>query len=92
MQIQHFYFGTAFIYSTGVWISIGMAKSKNAIIACVKHAPQSKNAVCANIKHGRYFHLTSNFWSINFHAKKLYVQMFDTVDTLFSYGRGLIVC
>ncbi len=55
-------------------------------------APQSKNAVSTNIKHSRYIHLMSNFSSIHFHAKRLYVHMFDIVDTPFSYGRGLITC
>ncbi len=55
-------------------------------------ATQSKNAVSTNIKHNRYIHLMSNFSSIHFHTKRLYVHIIDTVDTLFSYGRGLIVC
>ena len=55
-------------------------------------APQSKNAVSTNIKHSRYIHFMSNFLSILFHTKKLYVPMFDMVDTPFRYGRGLIVC
>ncbi len=33
-----------------------------------------------------------NLSSIHFHTKKMYVPMFDIVDTPFSYGRGLIVC
>ncbi len=55
-------------------------------------APQSKNAVSTNIKHRRYIHLMSNFLSIHFYTRRLYVHMFDLVDTPFSYGRGLIVC
>ncbi len=56
-------------------------------------APQSKNAVSANIKHSStYIHLMSNFLSIHFHTKRLYVHMFDKVDTSFSYGGVLIVC
>ncbi len=55
-------------------------------------APQSKNAVSTNIKHSRYIHLMSNFSSILFHTKRLYVHMFDIVDPPFIYGRGLIVC
>ncbi len=31
-------------------------------------APQSKNAVCENTKHCRYFHYSTYFWSIHFHA------------------------
>ncbi len=34
----------------------------------------------------------SNFLSIHLCTKRLYVYMFDIVDTLFSYGRGLILC
>ncbi len=55
-------------------------------------APQSKNAVSTNIKHSRYIHLMSNCSSIHFHTKKLYLHMFDAVDTPFSYGKGFIVC
>ena len=55
-------------------------------------APQSKNAVCANIKDSSSIHLMSNFWSIHFHAQRLYVHMFDIVDILFSYERVLIIC
>ena len=55
-------------------------------------ASQSKNAVSRNIKQSRYIHLMSNFSSISFHIERLYVHMFDIVDTPFSYGRGLIVC
>ncbi len=55
-------------------------------------APQSKNAVSTNTKHSRYIHLMSNFSSIHFHTKRLYVHTFDLVDTLFSYERGLIDC
>ena len=53
--------------------------------------PPSKKAVSTNIKHSRCIHLMSNFSSIHFHTKRLYVYMFDIVDTPFSYGRGLIV-
>ncbi len=55
-------------------------------------APQSKNAVSTTIKHGRYIYLMSIFLSIHFHTKRLYVHLFDIVDTPFSYRRGLIVC
>ena len=55
-------------------------------------APQSKNAVSTIYKQSRYIHLMSNLSSIHFHTKRLYVHMFDIVDTSFSYGRGLIVC
>ena len=48
-------------------------------------APQSENAVCTNIKYSRYSQLTSNFLSIPFHAKRLYVHnyvyMFQIVHT-----------
>ena len=54
-------------------------------------ASQSKTAVSTNIKHSRYIHLMSDFLSIHFHTERLYVHMFDVVDTPFSYGRGLIV-
>ncbi len=43
-------------------------------------ALQSKNAVWANMKHSRYFHLTSNFWSIHTHGKKGDVQTFGIVE------------
>ena len=33
-----------------------------------------------------------NFISIHSYAKKLYLHMFGTVDTVFSYERELIVC
>ncbi len=55
-------------------------------------APQSKNTVSRSIKLSRYIHLMSNFLSIHFHTRMLYVHMIDIVDTLFSYGRGLIIC
>ena len=55
-------------------------------------APQSKNAVSTNINNRRYIHLMSNFSSVHLHTKRLYVYMFDIVDTVFSYGRRLIVC
>ena len=35
--------------------------------------PQSKNAASTDIKHSRYMHLMSNFLSIHFHTKRLYV-------------------
>ncbi len=54
-------------------------------------ASQSKNAVSTNLKHSRYIHLMSNFLSIHSHTKRLYVHMFDIVDTAFNYCRALIV-
>ncbi len=33
----------------------------------------------------------SNFSSIHFHTKRLYVYIFDVVDNAFSYGKGLII-
>ncbi len=47
--------------------------------SCLIHwftsAPQSKNQVSTNIKHSRYNHLImSNFLSIHFHTKSLYVH------------------
>ena len=33
-----------------------------------------------------------NFTSIHSHAKKLYLHMFDIVDTAISYERELVVC
>ncbi len=71
------------------------ALSSNSICHChhfSTSAPQSTNEVSTNIKQSRYIHLMSNFLSIHFHTKGLQVHMFDIVDTLFSYGRGLIVC
>ena len=55
-------------------------------------APQSKNAVSTNIKHSVYIQSMSNFSTIDFHTKRLYVHMIDIADTPFSYGRELIVC
>ena len=55
-------------------------------------AVQSKNAVCAFTKHSRYFHSTYYFTSIHSHAKKLYLHMFDIVDTAFDFERKLIIC
>ena len=44
------------------------------------------------IKHSRYTCFKMyNFTSIHSHAKTLYLHMFDTVDTAFSYERELIV-
>ncbi len=68
---------------------------ENQFVVPLNYIPavQSKNAVSANIKHGRYFHQTSIFWAIYYlWYKKLYVHMVDMVDTVFSYGRALIVC
>ncbi len=49
-------------------------------------AAPSKNAVSANIKHSRYPSIEQlNFWSIHYCDKRLYVHMFDMVDTAFSY-------
>ncbi len=45
-----------------------------------------------NIKHSRYIHLMWNFLLIHFQPKGQYVNMFDIVDTPFSYKTGLIVC
>ena len=44
------------------------------------------------MKYRRYFYLRYNFPSIHFHAKMLYLHMFDIVDTVFSFERKLIVC
>ncbi len=41
----------------------------------------SKNAVSTNIKHSSYINLMSHFSSIHCHTKRLYVHMFDMVDT-----------
>ena len=58
----------------------------------MKSAVLSKNAICAFLKHSIHFHLTYSFTSIPSHAKKLYLHMFDIVDTAFSYERELITC
>ena len=50
-------------------------------------ALQNKNAVCEFIKHSRYIYLTNNFTSIHSHAERLYLHMFDLVDTAFSYEK-----
>ena len=55
-----------------------------------KSTVQSKNTVCAFIKHSKYFRLQYNFTSIHSHVKKLYLHMFDIVDTAFRYERELI--
>ncbi len=60
-------------------------------ISLLCSAPQSKNAVSTNMKHSRNIHLMSIFLSIHFHTKRLYVHMFDIVDTPFSSGE-LIIC
>ena len=47
---------------------------------------QSKNAVCANIKLIWYFHYQmSNFRQIHSRGIRFYGQMFDMVDTAYSY-------
>ena len=80
------------LQSTG---DLTWSSKMNRISGICISAPQSKNSVSTSIKHTRYIHLMSNFSSIHIHTKRLYVHMFDIVDivdTLFSYGRGLIVC
>ncbi len=64
----------------------------SSLIRYFNAAVPSKNAVSANIKHKRYFLFTSSVWSIHYCGKRLYVHMFDMVDTAFRYGRALIVC
>ncbi len=60
---------------------------------CPSYLPHKvKTQYLQNIKHSRYIHLMSNFLSIHSHSKRLYEHTFDIVDTLFSYGRALIVC
>ncbi len=71
--------------------SVACTRTPQFVIS-VNSAPQSKNAVSTNTKHSRYIHLMSNFSLIHSHGKRLYVYMFDIVDTPFSYGRGSIVC
>ena len=66
-----------------------MLKLQGGIL--IYSAPQTTNAVSTNIKHSRYIPLMSNFSSIDFRTKRLYLLMFDIVDTPFSYGRELIV-
>ncbi len=34
-----------------------------------------------HMKQSRYIHLMSNFSSIHFHTERMYVHMFDMVDT-----------
>ena len=44
----------------------------------IKHsAIPSKNAVSTNTQHNRYFHETSNFCSIYYCGKRLYVHIFN---------------
>ena len=50
-------------------------------VSSYSSAPESKNAVCAFIKQSEYFHVTYDSTSIHSHATKLYVHMFDIVDT-----------
>ena len=45
-------------------------------------AVQNQNTVCVFMKHSRYFHKTYNFISIHYHAKKVYLQMFDIINTV----------
>ena len=54
----------------------------------------NKNAVSANIiiVDTSIKHPISGQSNTNYYGKRLYVQMFDMVDTAFSYGRALIVC
>ena len=54
-------------------------------IFMINAAVPSKNTASADIKHSRYFHKTSNFWSIHYCGKRLYVRMFHIVDTAFRY-------
>ncbi len=68
----------------------GMCRMLGTLLS--RSAHQVKMQYLQNIKHSRYIHLMSNFLSIHFHTKRLYVHMFDIVDTPLSYGRGLIVC
>ncbi len=79
------------LYSTS-WFLWPETQLSIALLLYWYSATQSKNAVSINIKLSRYIHLMSNFSSIHFHTKRLYVHMFDIVDTPFSYRRQLIVC
>ncbi len=87
------YSQTALIIGDGVNLHSLTHPQKYIVFSQVLHhfCPQSKNAVSTNIKHSRYIHLMSNFLSINFHTKRLYIHISDDVDTPFSYGRGLII-
>ena len=67
-----------------------LSKSNSMFQRSLPH--QVKTQLSTNIKHRRYIHLMWNFLPIHFHTKRLYVHMDEIVDTLFSYGRWLIVC
>ena len=54
-------------------------------------AVQSKHALCAFIEHNPYFHYTYNFTSIHSHGKKLYLHMFDIINTVLRSERELII-
>ncbi len=95
------YFFISFLKFVGkVTISGSLTKTHftliSGLVLLIVHNPYAavlcKNAVSANTKHGRYFHQTSHFRSIHNCSKRLYVHMFDVVDTAFSYGRALIIC
>ena len=80
-----------------IWVWVANTTARKSILwhcyaLCNSSAVPSKNAVSADINHSRYFHWTSNFWSIHYCVKRLYVHMFDMLDTVLSYGRALIVC
>ncbi len=52
-------------------------------------AVPSKNTVSAIVRTSIKRQI---FWWIYSYGKRLYVHVFDMVDTAFSYGRALIVC
>ncbi len=64
-----------------------MKKRANFLDPCVivQSAVPSENKVSAIINRSRYFHLTSNCWSIHYYGERLYVHTFGMVDTAFSY-------
>ena len=79
------------------WEGVGWLQSFRKIYSCLsipqeQYCRPSKNTVSANIKHIRYFHQSSNFWSIHYYSKSLYVHVWYMVDTAFSYWTALIVC
>ncbi len=67
MKIICFYEGKrCFEYSNDL---VGFEKLGDVFKQHHISALKNKSAVCANVKHSsRYFHQTSNFWPIHFHA------------------------
>ncbi len=70
------------IYHINIWAVFCTISLKVRLQLFQFSKKHSKNTVSTYIKHSRYIHLMSNFLSIHFHTKRLYVHMFDIVDIL----------